>query len=71
MPSIPKKREDTGMNKVHQIYDTYLSNGSSYVEDEERLLHIFGLNLTTVDDKAKGWYNDDINRGKPDKVREA
>ena len=66
MPSVPKKREDMGMNKVHQIYDTYLlSGGSSYVEDEERLLHIFGL-----DDGNKVWYNDGINRVKPDKVRE-
>ena len=48
------------MNKVHQIYDTYLSNGSSYVEDEERLLHIFG-----IDDGNKGWYNDGINRVQP------
>ena len=53
------------MNKVHQIYDTYLVEDNTFVEDEERLYRAFGL-----DNKGKGWYNDNINRVKPDKVRE-
>jgi len=65
MPSVIRKREDMGMNKVHQIYDTYLVGDNTFVEDEERLLHIFGL-----DGGNKVWYNDNINRVKPDKVRE-
>ena len=53
------------MNKVHQIYDSYLVEGNTFVEDEERLYRAFGL-----DDGNKVWYNDGINRVKPDKVRE-
>ena len=43
MPSIPKKWEDMGMNKVHQIYDIYFVEDNTFVEDEERLYRAFGL----------------------------
>ena len=53
------------MNKVHQIYDIYFVEDNTFVEDEERLYRAFGL-----DGGNKVWYNDNINRVKPDKVRE-
>ena len=61
------------MNKVHQIYDIYFVEDNTFVEDEERLYRAFGLAdkvRRRIDGGDKGWYNDGINRGKPDKVRE-